>query len=87
MSWKNALLISLAVVALLGATMACSLLGENPLSSQLSLATAVQRELRLVVSTNGIIEPVDRAIIYAPIDGFVSISRSWREPASAEARS
>lgn len=72
MSWKNALLTGFAVLVLLGAPLACSFLGKNPIASQLSLATAVRRELRLLVSTNGTIEPVDRAIIYAPTDGFVT---------------
>src|SRR5512135_3597658 len=71
MSWKSALLIGLGVV-LLATPFACSFLGKNPIAAQLSLATAVRRELRLLVSTNGTIEPVDRAVIYAPADGFVT---------------
>src|SRR5512144_1645979 len=72
MSWKNALLTGFAVLVLLGVPLACSFLGKNPIASQLSLATAVRRQLQLLVSTNGTIEPVDRAIIYAPTDGFVT---------------
>ncbi|MBN2319163.1 MAG: efflux RND transporter periplasmic adaptor subunit [Acidobacteria bacterium] len=35
-------------------------------------AKAVRHEIKLVVSTNGIIEPVDRSEVYAPIDGLVT---------------
>jgi HlyD family secretion protein len=35
-------------------------------------AKAARHEIRVRVSTNGIIEPVDRSEIYAPIDGFVT---------------
>ncbi len=72
MSWKSVLLLGFGVLVLLTAPLACSFLGKNPIASQLSLATAVRRELRLLVSTNGTIEPVDRAVLYAPTDGFVS---------------
>ena len=40
--------------------------------SPLLLSTAARRELRVVVSTNGIIEPVDRIDVYAPIDALVT---------------
>jgi HlyD family secretion protein len=35
-------------------------------------AKAARREIRVLVSTNGIVEPADRSEIYAPIDGFVT---------------
>ncbi len=72
MSRKNALLMGFAAALLMSMPLACSFFGRNPIASQLSLVTAVRRELRLLVSTNGTIEPVDRAIIYAPTDGFVT---------------
>ncbi len=72
MSWKYALLIGFSVAILLGTPLACNYLGRDPIASQVSLATAAYRDLQLLVSTNGIIEPVDRSVIYAPIDGFVA---------------
>ncbi len=33
-------------------------------------ARASRREIKIVINTNGIIEPVDRTELYAPIDGF-----------------
>jgi HlyD family secretion protein len=35
-------------------------------------AKAARHEIRVLVSTNGIIEPADRSEVYAPIDGFVA---------------
>ena len=35
-------------------------------------AKAARHEIRVLVSTNGIIEPADRSEIYAPVDGFVT---------------
>jgi HlyD family secretion protein len=34
-------------------------------------AKALRREIRAVINTNGIIEPVDRTEVYAPVDAFV----------------
>jgi HlyD family secretion protein len=36
------------------------------------MAKAARHEIRVLVSTNGIIEPADRSEIYAPMDGFVT---------------
>src|SRR2546427_713344 len=36
------------------------------------LATATRREIKMVVDTNGTIEPVERGDILAPIDAFVA---------------
>jgi HlyD family secretion protein len=38
-------------------------------------AKAARRAIRVLVSTNGIIEPEDRSDIYAPVDGFVTSIR------------
>jgi HlyD family secretion protein len=54
---------------------ACSYTGQNAGSSRAELAKAVRRSLRFVVSTNGVIEPVNRGEIYAPIDAFVTALR------------
>ncbi len=46
-------------------------LSNSPELPQLQLAKAARREIKMIVSTNGIIEPVERAQIYSPIDAFV----------------
>ncbi len=46
-------------------------LGKGPDTPQWQLARAARREIRVVVSTNGIIEPAKRNDIYAPIDALV----------------
>jgi multidrug resistance efflux pump len=43
--------------------------GSEP--PQLRLVHAVRRDIKVAVSTNGIIDPVNRSEIYAPIDGRV----------------
>ena len=35
-------------------------------------AKAVRHDIKIVVSTNGIIEPVNRSEVYAPVDGLVA---------------
>jgi len=63
---------SLGVLLLLGCSVACTNMGGDPAASRAALAKAARRDLQLVVNTNGMIEPVDRSEIYAPIDGFVT---------------
>ena len=53
-------------------TLAVYWLGKGPDTPQWQLARAARRELRIVVSTNGIIEPAERNGIYAPIDAQVA---------------
>jgi HlyD family secretion protein len=69
---KQHILIPLIVVILLGAPLAIYFMSKGSDTSQLQLATATRREIRIVVSTNGIIEPVDHNDIYAPIDALVA---------------
>jgi len=59
------------VLILLGAALVFYLQDDRAEASKFLLAKAVRRELRITVSTNGIIEPLDRCEIYAPIDGVV----------------
>jgi HlyD family secretion protein len=64
--------ILLGLVALL-VVVACAyyfFISDNSAPAYLS-ARATRREIRAVISTNGIIEPVDRTEVYAPIDAFV----------------
>jgi HlyD family secretion protein len=59
---------ALIVLALAVAAAGCSR-SDAP---TFATAKAERREIRVLVSTNGIIEPADRSEIYAPIDGFVT---------------
>jgi HlyD family secretion protein len=69
---QKRILTSSAMLLLLVLPVACGYTDQNPGSSRAALAKAVRRDLRFVVSTNGIIEPVDRSEFYAPIDAFVT---------------
>jgi HlyD family secretion protein len=64
-------LIGLATLVLIGTPLVYYFSGKNPDSPKLPLATASRRGIKVVVSTNGVIEPVDSTEVYAPIDAFV----------------
>ena len=66
------ILIPAAVVVLVGAVVAMLLLDRNSDAPKYQTARAERHDLRMVVNTNGIIEPVDRSEIYAPVDGVVA---------------
>jgi len=72
MRLRQKILIPLIIVILLGTPIGIYLLNKDPSSSRLLLAKATRRELKVVVNTNGIIEPMDRSDIYAPIDGLIA---------------
>jgi len=72
MSAKNIIWIILAALILLGMSVGYHVLSSGSKTPELMLSTVVRRELRAVVSTNGIIEPVGRAEIFAPFDAFVT---------------
>ncbi len=61
-----------AVLILLAVSLGYYYLSKESAPPPLLLSTAARRELRVVVNTNGIIEPVDRIDVYAPIDAFVT---------------
>lgn len=61
-----------SIIVLLGIFTAVFSLSCGSESPQLRTVEAVRHEIRLVVSTNGIIEPVNRSEVYAPIDGMVA---------------
>ncbi len=67
---KPVLILSLLVVV--GAAVAFYFIASGPDPQPYVLAKAARHQIRLLVSTNGIVEPVDRSDIYAPIDGFVT---------------
>ena len=72
MARKYAFLIALLILILLGAFLAYKWLSNNSDSLQLTTAKAVRRDIRVVISTNGIIEPINPSEVYAPIDAFVA---------------
>jgi len=69
---RKYILVPLIIVILIGTPLVIYFLSKRSDSPQLLLAKATRREIRVVVSTNGIIEPVDRSEIYAPIDALVA---------------
>jgi HlyD family secretion protein len=61
----------LLIVVLLVVILPIYFLSTGSEAPQLQTAKAVRQEIKMVVSTNGIIEPLDRSEVYAPIDGRV----------------
>lgn len=59
------------IVVLLVIVLSIYFLSNGPGAPQLLTTKAVRREIKMVVSTNGVIEPLDRSEVYAPIDGRV----------------
>lgn len=72
MASKTRILTPLLVVILLCAIFAIYFWSRGSQLPQYATAKAVQQDIRIVVSTNGIIEPADRSEIYAPISAFVT---------------
>jgi len=68
---KRPFLILLAALIVIAILMTYYLSSKGSNAPQLLLATASRKGIKLVVNTNGIIEPADRTEIYAPIDGFL----------------
>jgi multidrug resistance efflux pump len=71
MIFKHRILILILVVLLLCTFLSLYFLGKESKPSQLRLVQAARRDIKVAVSTNGIIDPVNRSEIYAPIDGRV----------------
>jgi len=71
MARKNGFLIVLLVLILLGVFLAGFWLWRGSDAPQYTTAKAVLRDIRVVINTNGIIEPIDPGEVYAPIDAFV----------------
>jgi HlyD family secretion protein len=61
----------LPVVILLCALLLIYFLNKGSEPPQLRLVNAARRDIKVTVSTNGIVDPVDRSDIYAPIDARV----------------
>jgi HlyD family secretion protein len=72
MKLKNSILIALVLLVLLGLVSGFYVLGGRQDNPPYTMTKAALREIRVVVSTNGIIEPAERSEVYAPLDGFVA---------------
>jgi len=72
MALKRGILVPLLILILLVTIFAVYFLSKSSGPPQLLLAKATRREMRVNVSTNGIIEPADRSEVYASVDGLVA---------------
>jgi HlyD family secretion protein len=60
-----------AFLVLILATAGYFLLKDNASPPQLQLVKAIRQDIKMTISTNGIIEPADRTQVYSPVDAFV----------------
>jgi len=72
MARRRLTLVVSAAIVILAAALGYLYLSREPAPPPLLLSRAARRELKVVISTNGIIEPVDRIELYAPIDAFIA---------------
>ncbi len=68
---KYRILIVLTALVLLFVSLGYYWLRGNSDAPQFQMAKAMRRDIKMVVNTNGIIEPADRTQIYSPMDAFV----------------
>ena len=73
MTRKKIILLCLLVLILLLFWGGYSFFKRNSGVSNLQTASADRRELKAVISTNGVVEPIDRSEVFAPFDGFVTL--------------
>jgi HlyD family secretion protein len=71
--------IAIIILSLAAAAAGCS----RPDAPQYTSIKVVRRQIKLVVSTNGIIEPVDRSEVYSALDGFVEVRSALAEAEAA----
>ena len=69
---RKTVLLSILTALLLLVTFVWSCRNEQGSIDRTPTAIVARRALKVTVSTNGVIEPVDRSEIFAPIDGMVS---------------
>ena len=72
MTSQKTVLVIPTVLALLGISWGLYILIQGRAAPQLLLAAATRHNLAVAIKTNGIIEPLEQADIYAPIEGFVT---------------
>jgi multidrug resistance efflux pump len=71
MVFRHRILILLLIVILLCTLLTVYFLSKGSEPPQLRLVNTARRDIKVAVSTNGIIDPVNRGEIYAPIDGRI----------------
>jgi HlyD family secretion protein len=72
MTRKNGFIIALILIVLIGAALLFIILRHGSDSPPFATTKAALQDIRVVISTNGIIEPIDASEVYAPIDAFVA---------------
>ena len=72
MAHKNRILIALVALVLVIICLIYYFVSRNSNAPQYQLTKAVRGEIKAVINTNGIIEPVNHGDVYAPIDAFVA---------------
>jgi HlyD family secretion protein len=71
MMHKKSILVLILVVVLICIFLYLYFPGKGSEPAQVQLVNAARKDLNVTVSTNGIIDPVDRSEVYAPIDARV----------------
>jgi HlyD family secretion protein len=71
MLFRHRILVLFLVAILLCILLSVYFLSKGSEPPQLRLISAARRDIKVVVNTNGIIDPVDRREIYAPVDARV----------------
>ena len=69
---RRGMILAALAVPILAAGTAYYFMDSAPAQPELLLSKAVRREIRRMISTNGIIEPVGRLDVFAPMDGRVA---------------
>lgn len=72
MAKKIRLVLGLLVLVLMIALVIYFVMSSGSSSIELRTAKVVSHELKVVISTNGIIEPIERSEVYSPLDAFVA---------------
>lgn len=72
MAKKIRVILGLLVLVLLLVSLVYFVASSTSSSDALRTVQVGRRELRVVISTNGIIEPIDRNEVYSPLDAFVA---------------
>ena len=69
---RKTIVLAIQIALLLLATYVWSCRNGQGSIDQTPTATVARRALKVIVSTNGVIEPADRSEIFAPVDAFVA---------------
>jgi HlyD family secretion protein len=72
MTRKTGILLVLLILVFISAIVAYLFMGTDSHVFRYRTTKAALRDIKVVISTNGIIEPVDPSEVYAPIDAFIA---------------